>query len=117
MSITYTWTFNPLDLTYQSASLQNVVTTVHWEALATTEGTSSLGVSGSFASRCLIGTQGLGPAASASFTNFDDLTYNQVFAWVTSSMGDTGYNVVLNTLSSSLATELSPTTGTKNSPW
>ena len=51
MSITYTWTFDPLDVTYQSASLQNVVTNVHWQAYATTEGTSSLGASGSFTKR------------------------------------------------------------------
>ena len=116
MSITYTWTFNPLNVTYQSASLQNVVTNVHWQAHATTEGTSSLGVSGSFTKR-RIGTEQLGPAPAASFTNFDDLTHNQVFAWVTSSMGDTEYNTILNNLSSSLATQLNPATGTKSSPW
>ena len=116
MSITYTWTFDPLDVTYQSASLQNVVTTVHWQAYATTEVTSSLGASGSFTKR-RIGTEPLDPVSSASFTNFDDLTHNQVFAWVTSSMGDTVYNAILNRLSSSLATQLNPATGKKNAPW
>jgi hypothetical protein len=116
MSITYTWSFNPLDVTYQSASLQNVVTGVHWRVHATTEGTSSLGVSGSFTGDH-IGNERLDSAPSASFTNFDDITHNQVFTWVTSSMGDTEYNAVLNRLSSSLATQMSPTTGTKNSPW
>ena len=116
MSITYTWSFNPLEVTYLSASLQNVVNNVHWQALATTEGTSSLGVSGSF-TKDHIGHEQLDPAPSASFTNFNDITHNQVFAWVTSSMGDTEYNRILNRLSSSLATQMNPTTGTKNSPW
>ena len=31
MAFTYTWNFDPLEVTYSSASLDNVVTTVHWK--------------------------------------------------------------------------------------
>ena len=48
MAITYRWNFDPLEVTYSSASLDNVVGTVHWQFYGTTEGTSSLGKSGSF---------------------------------------------------------------------
>ena len=50
MAVTYTWNFNPIAVEYSSASLANVVTNVHWQYTGTVEGTSSLGVSGSFTS-------------------------------------------------------------------
>ncbi len=48
MAITYTWNFDSLDVHYSSASLANVVRIVHWRLQGEAEGTSSLGVSGSF---------------------------------------------------------------------
>jgi len=116
MSITYTWTFNPLDVTYESASLQNVVNNVHWQVSATTEATSSLGDGGSWSARN-IGTQRLGPADSASFTEYDSLTHDQVFGWVTESMGQEQYDSIITNLSSSLYNQLKPTTGKMNPPW
>lgn len=116
MSITYAWTFNPLDVTYESASLQNVVHNVHWQVSATTEATSSLGVSGSWNARN-IGTQQLGAADSASFTDYDSLTHDQVFGWVTESMGQEQYDSIITNLSSSLYNQLNPTTGRMNPPW
>ena len=53
MAITYDWNFDPLEVTYSSASLDNVVSVVHWQYQAETEGTSSLGVSGSFFGRSI----------------------------------------------------------------
>jgi len=116
MSITYTWTFDPLNVTYESASLQNVVNNVHWQVSATTEATSSLGVSGSWYARN-IGTQGLGPADSASFTDYDSLTRDQVFGWLTESMGQEQYDNIITNLSSSLYNQLNPTAGIMSPPW
>tara|TARA_S200002703_G_scaffold96863_2_gene83692 strand:- start:3046 stop:3396 length:351 start_codon:yes stop_codon:yes gene_type:complete len=116
MSITYTWNFNPLDVTYESASLQNVVHNVHWQTTATTEATSSLGVSGSWTARN-IGTQALVAADSASFSDYDSLTYDQIFGWVTESMGQEQYDSIITSLSSSLYNQLNPTTGKMNPPW
>lgn len=121
MAIQYTWTFNPLDVTYESASMQNIVTNVHWQAHATMEGTSSLGVSGSFHASN-IGTVGLSSPDGENFTSFDDLTHEIVYGWVSSSMGESADGVaqvdqIEASLSSSLALQLNPTRGTKLPPW
>ena len=122
MAITYDWNFDPLEVTYSSASLDNVVTTVHWQYHAETEGTSSLGVSGSFIERS-IGTVGLGPVASADFVAYASLTEDLVKGWVTASIStghpdktqtvsDLQYNI-----SSSISQQLDPPLGNKEKPW
>lgn len=113
MSITYTWTFNPLRVTYESASLQNIVTKVHWQVTA-------VEASGSWKSRN-IGTQSIGSADSASFTAYDSLTHDQIFGWTTSSMGQERYDQIITRLSASIAESIlvseNPTSGKMNPPW
>ena len=117
MAITYAWIFDPLEVTYSSASLDNVVTTVHWQYTGTTEGTSSLGVSGSFATSN-IGTETLSPVASADFTAYENLTEAQVTGWVTASMGDERVTEIQTGVSKSLAEKLNPLHGTNlANPW
>ena len=116
MAITYKWNFDPLDVHYSSASLANVVTNVHWQYSATTEGTSSLGQSGSFVRRN-IGVISLDPVASADFVAYDDLTEAIVTGWVTGSMGDERVTQIQTSVSRSLETQLNPPTGNKASPW
>ena len=116
MAITYKWNFDPLDVQYSSASLTNVVTVVHWQYSATTEGTSSLGQSGSFVRRN-IGAIALDPVASADFTAYDSLTEAQVRGWVTASLGDEEVARIQTHVSTSLAEDLNPSTGPKTNPW
>ena len=117
MAFTYTWNFDPLEVTYSSASLDNVVTTVHWQYQAATEGTSSLGVSGSFVERS-IGTVGLDPVASADFVAYASLTEDLVEGWVTASLGEETVTQLREGVSGSLASQLNPTTGTNLArPW
>ena len=116
MAFTYRWNFDPLEVTYSSASMANVVNVVHWQYHAETEGTSSLGVSGSFYSN-IIGTQALDPVASADFVAYDDLTEAIVTGWVTGSMGDDRVTEIQTNVSKSLADQLNPPTGTKDQPW
>ena len=116
MAITYAWNFDPLEVHYSSASLANVVKTVHWQYTATTEGTSSLGVSGSFEG-INIGKLGLDPVASADFTAYSDLTEAQVIGWVTASMGDERVTEIQTGVSKSLEAQLNPPTGPKIAPW
>ena len=116
MAITYKWNFDPLDVHYSSASLANVVTNVHWQYSATTEGTSSLGKSGSFVRRN-IGAISLDPVASADFTAYDSLTEAQVRGWVTASLGDEEVARIQTHVSTSLAEDLNPSTGPKTNPW
>ena len=117
MAITYDWNFDPLEVTYSSASLDNVVTTVHWQYQAETVGTSSLGVSGSFFGRS-IGTVTLDPVASADFVAYASLTEDLVEGWVTASLGEDQVTEIHTNLSNSIADQLNPTSGTNlGSPW
>ena len=117
MAFSYRWNFDPLEVTYSSASLANVVSIVHWQYYAETEGTSSLGVSGSFTAAS-IGTETLSPVASADFTAYESLTEAQVTAWVTASMGDERVTELQTGVSKSLVDQLNPTSGTNlANPW
>ena len=116
MAFTYRWNFDPLEVTYSSASMDNVVSVVHWQYYGETEGTSSLGVSGSFASTN-IGTVTLDPVASADFVAYGDLTEALVTGWVTASMGDDRVTEIQTNVSKSLVDQLAPPTGTKAQPW
>ncbi len=117
MAITYNWNFDPLEVEYSSASLDNVVTTVHWQYHAETEGTSSLGVSGSFVEGS-IGTVGLGPVASADFVAYASLTEDLVKGWVTASLGEEELTRIHEGVSGSLMVQLTPAGGTNLArPW
>ena len=116
MAFTYRWNFDPLEVTYSSASLDNVVSTVHWQYHAETEGTSSLGVSGSFIASN-IGTETLSSVASADFVAYGELTEDLVEGWVTGSMGDDRVTELQTNVSKSLEAQLNPPTGTKTRPW
>ena len=116
MAVTYTWNFNPMEVEYSSASLANVVTHVHWQYHAETEGTSSLGVSGSFRAQS-IGVVRTDPVASADFVAYDDLTEAIVTGWVTGSMGDERVTEIQTGVSKSLSHQLNPPTGIKAQPW
>ena len=116
MAITYNWNFDPLEVEYSSASLANVVKTVHWQYTADTVDTSSLGVSGSFQGRN-IGTVNLDPVASADFTAYESLTEALVTGWVTASLGDDQVTGIKASVSGSLRDQLNPPTGPKTKPW
>ena len=116
MAITYNWNFDPLEVEYASASLANVVNTVHWQYTATSEGTSSLGVSGSFQGRN-IGTVALDPVASSDFVAYASLTKAMVTGWVTASLGDDRVAEIQTNVSNSLAQQLTPPAGPKVAPW
>ena len=116
MAFTYRWNFDPLEVTYSSASLANVVSIVHWQYYAETEGTSSLGRSGSFTATN-IGTETLSPVASADFTAYGDLTEAIVTGWVTASMGDDRVTEIQTNVSRSLEAQLKPPAGPKVVPW
>ena len=117
MAFTYRWNFDPLEVTYSSASLDNVVGTVHWQFYGTTEGTSSLGKSGSFQGSN-IGTVNTTSVASADFVAYGSLTEAIVEGWVTASLGDDEVATIKASVSNSLADQLAPSSGTNlGSPW
>ena len=118
MAITYTWNFDPLTVEYSSASMDNVVTHIHWDYQAELEGTSSLGVSGSFF-ESKVGVVSLDKVASADFVAYESLTLPIVTGWVTASMSSSGqpYTDVQTGLSMSISRQLNPDTGNKEKPW
>ena len=117
MAITYAWNFDPLEVTYSSASLDNVVSIVHWQFYGETEGTSSFGVSGSFQASN-IGTVNTTSVASADFVAYGSLTEAIVEGWVTGSLGDDRVAEISASVSNSLAQQLTPSSGTNlDRPW
>ncbi len=116
MAITYTWNFDSLDVHYSSASLANVVRIVHWRLQGEAEGTSSLGVSGSFYGNYL-GSAHLDPVPSSDFVAYNSLTKDVVEGWVTASLGDDMVAQVTASVSESVAKQLNPPTGPKTPPW
>jgi hypothetical protein len=117
MALTYRWNFDPLEVTYSSASLDNVVSIVHWQFYGETEGTSSLGESGSFYASN-IGTVNTEPVASADFVAYASLTAAVVEGWVTASLGDDRVAEISASVSRSIETQLNPISGTNVArPW
>ena len=118
MAITYSWTFDRINVEHSSASLANVANAVHWQYAGTIEGTSSLGVSGSFF-ESQVGVSFLGKVASADFVAYESLTEDLVTGWVTASLSSSGQPVsdLQYNISSSISRLLNPDTGNKSVPW
>ena len=121
MAITFDWNINDIRVRYSSASLSNIVTTIGWIYRGVAEGTSSLGVSGSFNSGDS-GTLGLdidgnASVAPADFVAYESLTRDLVLGWVTASLGDTFVTNLQGRLSGSITEQLNPADGSKDNPW
>lgn len=76
LDLTYNWNFNPLECYPTGSGHNDVVFNVHWQLYAST---GSYGASA-------YGVQSVGPLETGSFTPFEELTKEQVFGWVTSSL-------------------------------
>ena len=121
MAITFDWNINDIRVRYSSASLSNIVTTIGWIYRGVAEGTSSLGVSGSFNSG-VSGTLGLdidgnASVAPADFVAYESLTEDVVTGWVTASLGDQQVTIMQNSISGSITEQLNPVSGRKNNTW
>ena len=116
MAISYSWSVGDLDVQYSSASLTDVVTTIHWEYSGKLETTSSIGVSGSFGGSC-VGKVGLGSVAPSAFVAYGSLTKPLVLGWVTGSLGNANITQMQTNISKSITVRLNPTVGPKGGPW
>ena len=116
MAISYSWSIGGLDVQYTSASLSDVVTTIHWKYSGKLETTSSIGVSGSFGGDCN-GKVGLGSVAPSGFVAYGSLTEPLVLGWVTASLGNTNVTQMQTDISKSIAGQIVPNEGTKEQPW
>jgi hypothetical protein len=108
MELIYNWNFNPLE-SYPTASGQtDVVFLVHWQLNATTE---------SYTAR-QIGAQPIVQYTSESvFIPFNELTFETVYGWVTSSMGEETYNSITASLIQNIENQINPPILTQQAPW
>ncbi len=107
MEVTYSWNFNPLE-SYPTASGEtDVVFLIHWQVEATT---------GSYTSR-QIGTQPVEYNSGSTFIPFNELTFNIVYGWVTSSMGEEQYNNITASLIQNIESQINPPVLVQQAPW
>ncbi len=105
--ITYSWNFNPLEVTYNFNGLTNVVNVVHWQFS---------GVTGSVTNQ-VIGTVSLNTPDTGSFVAYEDLTKEIVTGWVQETMGVERVAALSSSVSTSIALQLQPIQGTLTPPW
>jgi len=107
MEVTYNWNFNPLE-SYPTASGQtDVVFLVHWQVSATT---------GSYNAR-QIGTQIVQYTSESVFIPFNELAFDTVYGWVTSSMGEEQYNNITSSLIQQIENQINPPVLVQQAPW
>jgi hypothetical protein len=107
MEFTYNWNFNPLE-SYPTASGQtDVVFQVHWQAKVTT---------GSYEANT-IGTQPVNYNSESVFIPFNELTFDIVYGWVTSSMGEERYNSIITSLTQQIENQINPPVLIQQAPW
>ena len=107
MEVTYNWNFNPL-VSYPTASGEtDVVFLVHWQVNATTE---------SYTAR-QIGTQQVEYNSGSTFIPFNELTFDTVYGWVTSSMGEKVYNNIVASLVQTIENQINPPVLVQQAPW
>jgi hypothetical protein len=106
MEINYNWNFNPLE-SYPTASGEtDVVFLIHWQVSAET---------GSYTAR-QIGTQHVEYTSGSVFIPFNELTFDTVYGWVTSSMGEQ-YNIITASLIQNIENQINPPILIQQAPW
>ena len=107
MELIYNWNFNPLE-SYPTASGQtDVVFLVHWQVVAITGSYSSV----------MVGTQPVQYTSESVFIPFNELTFDTVYGWVTSSMGEERYNSITASLIQQIGNQINPPVLIQQAPW
>ncbi len=107
MELVYNWNFNPLESYPTASGYTDVVFLVHWQVRATT---------GSYVAN-LIGTQRVEYTSESVFIPFNELTFETVYGWVTSSMGGERYNNITASLINQVESQINPPTLIQQAPW
>jgi hypothetical protein len=104
MAITYNWNFNPLE-SYPTASGQtDVVFLVHWQAYGST---------GSYQGSS-IGTQLVTYNSGSAFVPFEELTYQIVYGWISSSMD---MSKIEENIAQQIENQINPPVLIQQAPW
>lgn len=107
--IMYSWNFHPLEVVYNENSMTNVVNIVHWQYIAKHVPSDTTIQN--------IGTVGLESPTPESFIPFENLTKEEITAWVEAKLGEEAISNMQTNLSSSLNSKVFPTRGTVSAPW
>jgi hypothetical protein len=107
MELIYDWNFNPLESYPTSSGQTDVVFLVHWQVNATT---------GSYTARS-IGVQPVQYTSESVFIPFNELTKDIVYGWVTSSIGEGGYNNITASLIQQIENQINPPVIIQQAPW
>jgi hypothetical protein len=107
--INYTWKFPAIEAYPQQAGQTNVVSVVHWELTGIDSATS--------ASAVRYGMQSISPYKSGSFTEYNELTPEQVTGWVTGSMGEEVYHAITGSIVNRIAEINAPLVTVLPPPW
>lgn len=107
MSITYRWDIASITCVPSANSLRNVVTEVHWQLFAD-DGNNTSSVYGS------VGIEGADPD---NFTDYRDLTKEQIIEWTEIAIGEDKVEVYKNALASQLSTLSNPQKVSLPLPW
>jgi hypothetical protein len=78
MAVTYEWNISQMDSYPSFDTYTDVVFNVHWQVLATDDGTTA----------SAYGTQGITYAEDRPFVPYAELTKDDIVGWTKSSMGD-----------------------------
>ena len=102
---TYSWDCRTVDTYPAQAELTDVVYNVHWRLTGTEEAHSAT----------VIGTQNLTveDIDASSFVSFENLTHEQVVAWVEAAMGEERVDELKASVSAQVAALIAPTSVTK----
>jgi len=107
LDVNYIWNFNPLQ-SYPTASGQtDVVFLVHWQLYGST---------GSYIGS-VIGTQGVTYETGSVFIPFEELTYDTVYNWMTTSMGVEQMAQYEASVAQQIENKINPPILTQTPPW
>lgn len=107
MAITYTWNFGPLEVALSEDGMTNVVKTVHWRLT---------GVDGSH-SETVYGSEGMDTPVPENFIDYEDITKEDVTAWIESKLGTERLDTLKGSIASSIDLQKNPVKATLAPPW
>lgn len=105
--ITYSWKIEGLEAYPQAEAQTNVVFSVHWRLNA---------VDGEYTATCY-GSVGVVYVAGAAYTEYKDLTQQQVESWVETALGAETVQQYKTSLANSIAAQINPTVISLPPPW
>ena len=107
MAVTYTWTFNPLDVKLSDDGMTNVVYNVNWRLV---------GTDGAY-SASMYGSVGVPAPSPAAFTPYDQLTEDMVQGWVVDALGTEQVALYEQGIANQIALQQNPVDASLPPPW